>query len=374
MTEKIGIIADRGLPEKHLKALFRQLQDGAINHETGEKATLYLRIGSFPMDEEGSVMLHDTAPGVLRRYGWDRLIYVTDLPLTTRRPVISQSVDSGRATMLCLPAFGLLRARIGLRQELLRLVRAKRAGAGVREKPITDYDDIQGGDVDAEVTRVLEGRGRSLRLLLGMIRCNRPFVLLRVLSRSVALGVATGGFGIFYGSVWKMSNLMPIWRLGLVTAFAIAALTFWLIYNNGLWNQSFSKTDYDSVQWWRARWDNYATLITVAITAFAMYLILILFLLIMAAALVPIPYFSLQIEGPVQVWDYILLAWFAASLGMIGGALGSGFDSEEAIQEATYNRRELERRKLAGVFAADASEDGDSYDTDHSVDVTPKLK
>ena len=48
MTEKIGIIADRGLPEKHLKALFRQLQDGAINHETGEKPRSTCASARFP--------------------------------------------------------------------------------------------------------------------------------------------------------------------------------------------------------------------------------------------------------------------------------------------------------------------------------------
>ena len=76
------------------------------------------------MDQEGNVRLAHSAPGILQDRGWDRMIYVTDLPLTTRRPVISQSVENGRATMLCLPAFGLLRARDALRQEMTRLVKA----------------------------------------------------------------------------------------------------------------------------------------------------------------------------------------------------------------------------------------------------------
>ena len=107
-----------------------------------------------------------------------------------------------------------------------------------------------------------------------------------------------------------------------------------------------------------------------AISSLLMYLLLIGVLLLLAAAVVPVKYFSLQIGHPVELWNYLLLAWFAASLGMIAGALGSGFDSEEAIQQATYNRRELERRAQIGLF--DREEPGFGYyNTDTSLDITP---
>ncbi len=305
-----------------------------------------LRVGTLPMDSAGNVRLAHSASGIMNDRGWDRMVYVTDLPLTTRRPVISQSVENGRATMLCLPAFGLLRARDALRQELTRLVKGLPAGAGV---PETQVADIEGGDSSAQTTRVLEGRGRVLRLWLGMIRCNRPDKLIRVLSGCLATGVATGAFSIFYGSVWAMSSLIAVWRLSLITFVAIAALTFWLIFHNGLWNKWRGK-DMDSLTRWRSRIDNLATVGTVGLAAAGIYVLIFLTLLLFAATVVPIPYFAQQISSKVSFLDYLTLAWFTASLGTMAGALGSGFDSDDAIREATYNRREHRRREIAGLF------------------------
>ncbi|UBI07228.1 hypothetical protein LA329_02675 [Corynebacterium falsenii] len=153
-----------------MRSLLPDLEKAAEHHISGETPSTEFRTGTLPMDDSGSVRLADSAAGILRDYGWDRLVYVTDLPLTTRRPVISQTVECGRATMLCLPAFGFLRAKDGLRQEMSRLVCGKSAGAGTKERGV---EDIEGGDVEADTTRVLEGRGRTLRLLLGMTRANR---------------------------------------------------------------------------------------------------------------------------------------------------------------------------------------------------------
>ncbi|WP_246815884.1 hypothetical protein [Corynebacterium sp. HMSC28B08] len=380
MSEVIGLLVDPGLPEARVRGLLPELRETAKeqaqvwtqNVDLGtagdwidsvddsdplpagntEAATVSapvridLRVGTLPMDSAGNVRLAHSASGIMNDRGWDRMVYVTDLPLTTRRPVISQSVENGRATMLCLPAFGLLRARDALRQELTRLVKGLPAGAGV---PETQVADIEGGDSSAQTTRVLEGRGRVLRLWLGMIRCNRPDKLIRVLSGCLATGVATGAFSIFYGSVWAMSSLIAVWRLSLITFVAIAALTFWLIFHNGLWNKWRGK-DMDSLTRWRSRIDNLATVGTVGLAAAGIYVLIFLTLLLFAATVVPIPYFAQQISSKVSILDYLTLAWFTASLGTMAGALGSGFDSDDAIREATYNRREHRRREIAGLF------------------------
>jgi hypothetical protein len=43
--------------------------------------------------------------------------------------------------------------------------------------------------------------------------------------------------------------------------------------------------------------------------------------------------------------DLFVLAWFVASAATVGGGLGSGLESDEAIRAAAYSKREEERRQ-----------------------------
>jgi len=42
--------------------------------------------------------------------------------------------------------------------------------------------------------------------------------------------------------------------------------------------------------------------------------------------------------------DLFVLAWFVASAATVGGGLGSGLESDEAIRAAAYSKREEQRR------------------------------
>lgn len=351
----IGVMVDPGLPEKRVIRVLEKLgirpDDSDITDDqlrAANRPRVQFRTGTLPMSLDGSVRLSDSAAGLMETYGWDRLVYVTDLPLTTRLPVISQTVNRGRAVMLCLPAFGVLRAQEGLRQELSRLLHGKSAGAG-RSEVVDEAEDIEGGDAEADTTRVIDGFGRSLRLLLGMIAANQPAQLYRVLTGCLAIAIATGAYGIFYGSMWQMSHTVSVPRMFLISVFAVGALTFWLIYHNGLWNR-WPNREPDSVEKWRARMDNRATLGTVLVAAIMIYTTVIVVLVILSVVIVDTTFFRAQVDAEPFPWGYLKLAWLTASLGTFAGAIGSSFDNDDAIREGTYSRREHVRRQIVGLY------------------------
>jgi hypothetical protein len=79
--------------------------------------------------------------------------------------------------------------------------------------------------------------------------------------------------------------------------------------------------------------------------------------LVAAFAVIDGSYLSSRLGHPSNLASYATIVWLACSVGIVAGALGSGFESEEAVRKATYSKRERERqRKSQG---SDESDDGD---------------
>jgi hypothetical protein len=96
--------------------------------------------------------------------------------------------------------------------------------------------------------------------------------------------------------------------------------------------------------------DNRATVGTVVIAAVMIYTTVFLALLVLSVVIVDTNYFRSQVNDEPFPWGYAKLAWLTASLGTFAGAIGSSFDNDDAIREATYNRREHLRRQITGLY------------------------
>lgn len=178
-----------------------------------------------------------------------------------------------------------------------------------------------------------------------MVHSNRPERLLSALSTSIAAAAATGAFGIFYPSIWNMADALHPLRLTMISVLAVTALSAWLIMRNGLWNKVRHPSEHRE-----ALRDNTATILTVTLSVALMYVVLYIVILCGALAVISRDYLQSQLGHPVSVLDYAQLSWLATSFGTIAGALGSNFDSNTLIREATYSKREHERRKLADSY------------------------
>ena len=67
----------------------------------------------------------------------------------------------------------------------------------------------------------------------------------------------------------------------------------------------------------------------------------VLFVLAFAGALLLVvgPLFTDGLGHPVHLSDYLELAWLTCSLATVGGALGAGLESDDAVREAAYTYR-----------------------------------
>jgi hypothetical protein len=290
----------------------------------------------------------DAARRKLLDANWDLGIVVTDLPLRVgRRPVSRQVSPTHGIAVVSLPALGALHLAPRLRRTLLELVGElvgdgggqwsgdgalarlrRRWGRGLLQELATDTSDRQGALRFLFVAEVLASH---LRLLLGMVRANRPWRLAARLYRALLAAVVAGAYGLVTSDIWRISATAGSTRLALVSIASISFTSGAVIAAHGLWERAPDRRLRDQVILF-----NFATAATVLIGIATLYAALF-FMIFAAAELLLNPHaLASGLGHPVGTGDYARLAWFTASLATVGGALGAGLESDEAVREAAY--------------------------------------
>lgn len=67
-----------------------------------------------------------------------------------------------------------------------------------------------------------------------------------------------------------------------------------------------------------------------------LYLAIFIAMLATALLLVPVSLLGIVLGHPAGVADQIRLAWLAASIATLGGALGAALETRETVREAAY--------------------------------------
>ncbi|MER5808991.1 hypothetical protein ABT143_12470 [Streptomyces sp. NPDC002033] len=294
-----------------------------------------------------------------RAENWDVVVALTDLPLHShgRKLVVDLSHEHGLA-LLSLPALGGLRlqtrARRAVEQAVLGLAGPGAAGA---EGPPPDQPlpgpfvsrlaPVHPGLIDEEesvdLRYVVSGPRGYLRVLLGMVRANRPWRLVPGLSKALAAALATGAVATVNSTVWSLAEALSTPRLVIAMVGSVALMTGWLIVDAQLWHRS-AEVSREATQ--RTRLYNASTVLTVGIGVLVCYAGLVVISLVWALFILNDQVFASSTRTPLHGPDYWTLSWFVASVATVGGALGSGLESDEAIRAAAYSKREQERRNM----------------------------
>jgi hypothetical protein len=290
----------------------------------------------------------DAARRKLLDANWDLGVVVTDLPLRVgRRPVSRQVSPTHGVAVVSLPALGALHLVPRLRRTLLELVgelvgdRAgqwsgdgalarlrRRWGRGVLQELATDTADRPGALRFLLIAEVLSSH---LRLLLGMVRANRPWRLAARLYRALLAAVVAGAYGLVTSDIWRISATAGSTRLALASIASISFTSGAVIVAHGLWERAPDRHLRDQVILF-----NFATAATVLIGIATLYAALLLMIFAAAELLLSPHALASGLGHPVATGDYATLAWFTASLATVGGALGAGLESDEAVREAAY--------------------------------------
>ncbi len=340
----LGVVVAPGLAEDVTAKIAADLADdleasyGAVDWRTE------LHVDRLVQPPAPLTEIFDAARRRLLEDNWDLGVVVTDLPLRSgRRPLSRHISPTHGIAVVSLPALGAIHLRQRLRRTLLELVgelvgeddrvphssgrlarlRRRWGSQALRELAV---DRPAGGGLFTP--GLLAG---YLRLLLGMVRANRPWRLVARLYSALVAALAVGALGIVTADIWLISATMGWWRLAVTCVVSIAVTIVAVIAVHGLWERAPDARVRGQVVLF-----NVATAATITIGILALYAALFV-LILLGSALVLTPR---ALEGPlghsVGLRDYVALAWFISSLATIGGALGAGLESDEAVREAAY--------------------------------------
>jgi hypothetical protein len=187
----------------------------------------------------------------------------------------------------------------------------------------------------ALIARVITG---NLRLLLGMLRANRPWRLAARLSRALTAAVAAGVLALVSSDVWRLADGLGWVRLSLIAAGSVLVTTLTIVLGANLWERHPGSGAREQVVLF-----NLVTTTTVTIGVLSLYVALLTLTLLAALLLIPGGVLAVALGHPIGLSDRIELAWLVSSIAMIGEALGAGLETDEAVREAAYTYQRDQR-------------------------------
>jgi len=321
---RVGLVADPASPTEIARGMSDLEPRGRENGDVWDIEVVSEPFTTGSEDVDTAVArLGDHA----RQHGWDLVVGLTELPLRDDddgRYLLVETDPRRRTAVLSLPAIGGLRVQARTRHAV-RSVVSGMADPTSREEHRVPLPRVSG----------------RWRLLLGMVLANRPWLLVPGLKSALVAALATGAVATINPTVWLLARSLSSWRLTVATIASVALVVAWLVIDGELWD----RPDDNSAQAReRSRLYNTSTLVTLTTGVLLCYLALYVVNLVWALFVLDPRVLGGYLQASFGYGDLFVLTWFVASMATVGGGLGSGLESDEAIRAATYSKREEERR------------------------------
>ena len=291
--------------------------------------------------------------------GWNLAVVLTDLPIHVgNRPVTAHISVTLGVGVISVPALGAVATEWRVRQTVHRVLEGliaesargrhrvttevwHRAGLRARLQGLASpvgHAEVRREDTVQFVTDT--GRG-NLRLVIGMVRANRPWRLIAGLSRALVAALGAAAFTVTSPGVWMIANGLGWLRLLVLAVGAVVGTCILLITVHGLLEPLPPRPPSRH----RVLTFNFATTLTIALGVIAHYVALYVITALAAFAVIAPEVLSSIVHHHVGPGDYLRLAWLVTTIGTVGGALGAAVESDRAVREAAYGYRPEDREK-----------------------------
>jgi hypothetical protein len=246
----LGVVAAPGLPADMAPRLAADLQ--AELSGTYPELTWALPIVSDALVAPPALLpdLIDAGRRKLLSERWDMALCLTDLPLPAAGRTVAGHVSvSHSVVVISIPAVGAVALRRRLREAALRLIGRALDGSdagtstGGRLRRLQDLADL--GDEGLSLGWD-SGRGGA-RLVVGMLRANRPWRLGVKLYRALIVSLAVVAAALVTTDVWRIAVTVGWVRLGAIGAFAVLVTTVTMIAAHDLWERAEDERSSDQI-------------------------------------------------------------------------------------------------------------------------------
>lgn len=338
----LGLILAPDLAGRYRDALLADLPGLLQDRFPGVDWTLSTALEDREDPAEDALGLLEATRDRMLDEDWDIAVGITDEVLRQGRHTYAKQVSAAHAAgVISVPALGGTTTRARVAEAVVSAVGvvlgvdpdgggSPEAVAERARQLATDVEDRQEENVTSFTARVLGG---NVRLLLGMVRTNRPWLLAVRLSKSLTVALAAGVLTLVTTDLWLLSSEYSPLQMTLLGLVSVVAVTGALIVGAGLWERPRRHGEREQVTLFNA-----ATVLTVLIGVVVLHLMLFLASLGGALLLVDADVFT-EVTGEVaDAAEYVKLAWLVGGLATLGGALGAGLENDDVVRAAAYTR------------------------------------
>ena len=349
----LALLAAPGLAYDLAQQLARELPGILARRFRGIRWDIVVRAEPMAAASDNDVDLVEIAHRRMLAEGWKLAICLTDFPIHVgNRPVTAHASATYGVGLVSVPALGAINLDDRVRDAVLRLVEGLLGesvshpdGADdrgrhrrMRERLEELASPVGRAEVKEDQTfRFVNAIWRgNFRLLLGMVRANRPWRLIAGLSRAIVGALGLDIFGVASPGIWILSDALGWGRIAVFAIGSIIVIWVSLIMAHGLWERAYS--DRPEVRE-RVALFNMTTALTIAIGVLTMFLVLFVINLASGLLLITTGVFEKQAGHPVGFDAYLRLAVVVTSLATLGGALGAALENDRVVRQAAYGYR-----------------------------------